>query len=258
VDEYRFNDAASLCYQFVWHEFCDWYLEMAKKDLYGQDESLKQTSRSVLQKVLTGVLRITHPFMPFVTEEIWQRLPDTEGSIMVAEFPVAADFISDEEALKEMELVKGVITGVRNIRGEMNMPPSKHVSILMEIPDSGDRDIIRRNIGHIQNLARVDSASAEAVVTKPEASATAVFGENQVHVILEGLLDFKEEKERLRKQIKAIEKEMTVANKKLNNNQFLEKAPAEIVEEVREKVGSMGLKLEKLNQNLNLFETIDV
>jgi valyl-tRNA synthetase len=196
--------------------------------------------------------------MPFVTEEIWQRLPDTEGSIMVAEFPVAADFISDEEALKEMELVKGVITGVRNIRGEMNMPPSKHVSILMEIPDSGDRDIIRRNIGHIQNLARVDSASAEAVVTKPEASATAVFGENQVHVILEGLLDFKEEKERLRKQIKAIEKEMTVANKKLNNNQFLEKAPAEIVEEVREKVGSMGLKLEKLNQNLNLFETIDV
>jgi valyl-tRNA synthetase len=103
----------------------------------------------------------------------------------------------------------------------------------------------------------VDSASAEAVVTKPEASATAVFGENQVHVILEGLLDFKEEKERLKKQIKAIEKDLAVANKKLNNNQFLEKAPREIVEEVREKVGSMDQKLEKLNQNLNLFEAID-
>jgi valyl-tRNA synthetase len=258
LDEYRFNDAANLCYQFVWHEFCDWYLEMAKQDLYGQNESLKQSSKFVLQTVLTGVLRITHPFMPFVTEEIWQRLPDTEGSIMAAEFPVASDFISDEEALKEMELVKGVITGVRNIRGEMNIPPSKHVSILMEIPDNGDRDIIRRNIGHIQNLARVDSASAEAVVAKPEASATAVFGENQVHVILEGLLDFKEEKERLRKQIKALEKEMAVSNKKLNNDQFLAKAPAEIVEEVREKVGTLGNKLEKLNQNLKLFESIDV
>jgi valyl-tRNA synthetase len=208
--------------------------------------------------VLTGVLRITHPFMPFVTEEIWQKLPDTEGSIMVAEFPVASDFIFDEEALKEMELVKGVITGVRNIRGEMNIPPSKQVNILMEIPDRGDRDIIRRNIGHIQNLAKVDSASAEAVVAKREASATAVFGENQVHVILEGLLDFKEEKERLRKQIKATEKEMAVANKKLNNKQFLEKAPTQIVEEVREKVGLLGNKLEKLNQNLNLFESINV
>ncbi|MCK5514840.1 MAG: class I tRNA ligase family protein, partial [Deltaproteobacteria bacterium] len=256
--DYKFNELAHLIYHFIWHEFCDWYLEMAKQNLYGQDESLKQSSRSVLQKVLTGVLRITHPFMPFVTEEIWQRLPDTEGSIMVAEFPVASDFIFDEEALKEMELVKGVITGVRNIRGEMNIPPSKQVNILMEIPDRGDRDIIRRNIGHIQNLARVDSASAEAVVAKPEASATAVFGENQVHVILEGLLDFKEEKERLRKQIKAIEKEMAVANKKLNNKQFLEKAPTQIVEEVREKVGSLGNKLEKLNQNLNLFESINV
>jgi valyl-tRNA synthetase len=258
LDEYRFNDAASLCYQFVWHEFCDWYLEMAKQDLYGDDGSRKQSSRDVLQMVLTGVLRITHPFMPFVTEEIWQRLPDTEGSIMVAEFPVASDFISDKEALKEMDLVKGIITGVRNIRGEMNIPPSKHVSILMEIPDSRDRDIIRRNISQIQNLARVDSASAEASVAKPEASATAVFDENQVHVILEGLLDFQEEKERLRKQIRAIEKELAVANKKLNNNQFLEKAPTEIVEEVREKVGALDQKLEKLNQNLNLFESIDV
>jgi valyl-tRNA synthetase len=140
----------------------------------------------------------------------------------------------------------------------MNIPPSKHVSILMEIPDSTDRDIIRRNISQIQNLARVDSASAEASVAKPEASATAVFDENQVHVILEGLLDFQEEKERLRKQIRAIEKELAVANKKLNNNQFLEKAPTEIVEEVREKVGALDQKLEKLNQNLNLFESIDV
>ncbi len=257
LDEFRFNDAASLCYQFVWHEFCDWYLEMAKQDLYGQDTELKRSTKFVLLEVLTGVLKITHPFMPFVTEEIWQRLPNTGGSIMVAEFPEASDYISDEQALGEMALVMEVITGVRNIRGEMNIAPSKHISILMEIPDKGDREVLGRNISYIKNLARVDSASVEAVVSKPEASATAVFGKNEVHVILEGLLDFKEEKQRLRKQIKAIEKELAVATKKLNNNQFLEKAPAEIVEEVRKKVGSMGHKLEKLNQNLNLFESID-
>ena len=258
LDEYRFNDAANLCYQFVWHEFCDWYLEMAKQDLYGEDVSLKKSSRVVLQQVLTGVLRILHPFMPFVTEEIWQRLPDTRGSIMVSAFPVASDFLSDEQALREMTSVMGVITGVRNIRGEMNIPPSKPVSIMMEVPDEGDREILNRNISHIQNLARVDSVSMDAVVSKPKASATAVFDKNQVHVILEGLLDFKEEKQRLRKQIKTIEKDLAVANKKLNNKQFLEKAPVDIVEEVREKVGSITDKLEKLNQNLNFFESIDV
>jgi valyl-tRNA synthetase len=258
LDEYRFNEAASLCYQFVWHEFCDWYLEMAKQDLYGEDESLKQSSKFALQQALTGVLKIIHPFMPFVTEEIWQRLPDTQGSIMVATFPVASDFLSDEQALREMSLIMGIITGVRNIRGEMNIPPSTQVSIVMEVPEEGDREILNRNISHVQNLAHVDSVSLDAVVSKPKASATAVFGNNQVHVILEGLLDFKEEKLRLRKQIKTIEKDLAVANKKLNNRQFLEKAPAEIVEEVREKVGSMCDKLEKLNQNLNLFESIDV
>jgi valyl-tRNA synthetase len=257
LGEYRFNDAANLCYQFVWHEFCDWYLEMAKPGIYGEDESMKRSARSILQKALMAVLRLSHPFIPFVTEEVWQRLPGSQGSIMVAKFPEATDFISDQQALIEMDLVMGVITGVRNIRGEMNIAPSKKVNILIEMPNKDDANVIRNNIVHVQNLAKVESVSMDSSVPKPEASATAVLGKNQIHVLLKGLLDFSEERRRLRKEIKKIEKDMELSSEKLSKKEFMEKAPPEIVDEVREKVKSMSLKLEKLNQNLNFFEAIN-
>ncbi len=257
IDEYRFNDAANLCYQFVWHEFCDWYLEMAKPALYGEDESLRRTSRLVLQESLAAVLRLIHPFMPFATGEIWQRLPASQGSIMKSRFPEASDFISDPQALKKMDLVIGVITGVRNIRGEMNIGPSKRVDIVVEMPNEEEANIIRQNMVHIQNLGKVDSVRIESKVSKPEASATAVFGQNQIHVLLKGLLDFNEERRRLRKEIKKIEKDMEISAKKLSKREFVEKAPPEIVDQVRMKAESMRLKLEKLNQNLNFFESLE-
>jgi len=256
LDEYRFNDAANLCYQFVWHEFCDWYLEMAKHGLYAQDESLNKSSRFILQKVLLGVLRLLHPFMPFVTEEIWQRLPESRGSIMAADFPGSDGFISDEAALREMALLMDLITVVRNIRGEMNIPPSQKVNILAEIPDSEISEVIGGNLVYIQNLAKVDAVEVKPAVSKPKASATGVFGQNQVHVLLEGLLDFQEERKRIRKEIKKIERDMDGTSKKLSNKAFMEKAPPEIVDKVRKKVDSMNLKLEKLNQNLDFFESI--
>jgi valyl-tRNA synthetase len=257
LEAYRFNDAANLCYQFVWHEFCDWYLEMVKPGLYGEDDQVRASSRYILQKALTAVLKLLHPFMPFVSEEIWQRLPGTEGSIMVASFPEPSEFPPDEQALKEMELLMGVITGVRNIRGEMSIPPAKSVDIVLDMPNPEEEEIVRQNIAHIQNLARVGSVQVAAKVAKPEASATAVFGENQVHVLLKGLLDFREEQRRLRKEIKKIEKDMELAERKLSNKEFMDKAPEEVIEKVKEKVSSMQLHLEKLNHNLNFFVSID-
>lgn len=257
IEDYRFNDAATLCYRFVWHEFCDWYLEMAKEVLYGQDESARESSRSVIQEVLMAVLKLMHPFMPFVTEEIWQRLPKGKGSIMTAKFPEASDFVRDDETEKEMEMLMGVITGIRNIRGEMNIPPSKRVNVLIDVQDEKDADVLKGNMFHIKNLAKVDDMSVGSGVDKPEASATAVFGQNQVHVVLKGLLDFQEERRRLKKEIKKIEKDFEFSKKKLSNQGFLKKAPSEVVAEVREKVEALSLKLEKLNQNLHFFETID-
>jgi len=257
IEEYRFNDAAGLCYQFIWHEFCDWYLEMAKESLYGEDRALKASSGAIVQEVLMAALKLSHPFMPFVTEEIWQKLPGTGDSIMTAKFPDTSYFLHDEDALREMDLLMGAITGIRNIRGEMNIPPSKRVNIVIDVADGEEGDVLRLNLAHIQTLAKVSEISIDSGVPKPEASATAVFGRNQVHVLLKGLLDFEEERKRLRKGIKKIEKEMEVANRKLSNKGFLQKAPAEIVAEVKEKVEILSLKLEKLNQNLRFFETID-
>ncbi|MBN1104901.1 MAG: valine--tRNA ligase [Deltaproteobacteria bacterium] len=256
LDEYRFNDGASLCYQFVWHEFCDWYLEMAKQGLYSQERRLKETTLYVLQKALNAVVRLLHPFMPFVTEEIWQKIPGAEGSVMKAPFPDPSEFIADGKALKEMSLIMGIINGVRNIRGEMNIAPSRKVNIVIEAPDTAEAACIRENMVYIRNLAGVDGSAVEPRVPKPEASATAVFDQKQVHVLLKGLLDFDEEQKRLRKEIRKVEKDLEGASGKLSNKQFLEKAPVEIVEEVKGKVEAMSLKLKKLNQNLSFFESI--
>ncbi len=257
IEGYRFNDAAGLCYQFIWHEFCDWYLEMAKESLYGDDGALKASSGAIVQEVLKAALKLLHPFMPFVTEEIWQKLPGTVDSIMTARFPDASHFLNDEDAIMEMDLLMGAITGIRNIRGEMNIPPSKRVNVVIDVTDEKEGDILRLNLSHIQTLAKVNEVSIDSGAPKPEASATAVFGRNQVHVLLKGLLDFDEERKRLRKGIKKIEKDMEVANRKLSNKGFLEKAQAEIIAEVKEKVEILNLKIEKLNQNLRFFETID-
>ncbi len=257
LEDFRFNDAAGLCYQFVWHELCDWYLEMAKESFYGDDEVLKQSAKQTVKEALMASLKLLHPFMPFVTEEIWHKLPGPESSIMTTSFPRASDFMEDADAIKEMDLLMGVITGIRNIRGEMNIPPSKSVSIVIDMAGKEDSEILARDLGHIKSLAKVDDVSIVSDVPKPEASATAVFGQNQVHVLLKGLIDFEEERKRLRKEIKKVEKDIQASDKKLSNKNFLEKAPSDIVAKVKEKVDGLSLKLDKLNQNLTFFEKIN-
>jgi len=257
IDAYQFNEAADLCYQFVWHEVCDWYLEMAKRHLYGEDPSLKQATVATIQAVLAASLKLLHPFMPFVTEEIWQRMPGTEGSIMIARFPEALDFPSDDTSLEEMDILMGVITGIRNIRGEMNIPPSKNVSVVVDAARDTHREILNRNMDHIKVLAKVETASVGDGLPKPEGSATAVFDQISIHVLLKGLIDFEEEKQRIRKGMKKLEKDYEAANKKLSNQGFLKKAPPEIVSEVRDKVAGLSAKLSKLKENLSFLEGID-
>jgi len=257
IEAYQFNEAAGHCYQFIWHELCDWYLEMAKQELYGDDGVSKETARAVVQEALMAALKLLHPFMPFVTEEIWQKLPGTDGSIMTASFPEPSDFSRDEDALKEMHLLMGVIAAIRNIRGEMNIPPSKNVNIIIDAKTKQDEEILKRNLAYIQTLAKVDGASIGSDLPKPEKSATAMFEETAVHVLLEGLIDFEEEKKRIRKAISKIEKDMEASKKKLSNKGFLEKAPAEIVTDVKAKFEGFSTKLSKLKQNLAFLETID-
>jgi valyl-tRNA synthetase len=149
-----------------------------------------------------------------------------------------------------------LITGIRNIRGEMNIPPSRKINIAIDVVDGKEKNILENNLGHIRTLASVEDVSIDSGIPKPDASATAVFGQNQVHVLLKGLLDFEEEKRRLRKEITKLEKDIGISEKKLSNKGFLENAPAEIIAEVKEKVDDFSIRVEKLNQNLRFFEAI--
>jgi valyl-tRNA synthetase len=257
LEEYRFNDAASSCYQFVWHEFCDWYLEMIKPALYGREEGLKASVRATMLEVLKSVLKLVHPFMPFVTEEIWQKLPGTNGSIMKADFPVAAGALRDEEASSQMQLLMAIVGAIRNIRGEMGIPPGKKVETIMEVPSQAQADFLKRYEAYIRTLAKVDAVSLGASVPKPKGSATAVIGDVQVHVLLKGLIDVKEEKRRLTKEIEKIIKELDGLTKKLANQAFVQKAPDEVVEEVRERVEGLTQRMGKVNQNLQILEDMD-
>jgi len=254
IDGYKFNDAASTCYQFVWHEFCDWYLEMVKLELYGKEQKRREVAQSVMQILLSGVVRLLHPFVPFITEEIWQMLPNTEGSIMVARFPQPTEFIYDEESIKVMELLKGVITGIRNVRGEMNIPPKKYVRVIIDVKGQREREILADNLAYITSLARVESMDIVPDIEKPEGAASYVYGDIQVHVLLKGLINYDDERKRVYKEIKKIEHEMDLSRKKLANKDFLNQAPPHIVENVREKAELMSAKLEKLNQSLTILE----
>jgi valyl-tRNA synthetase len=252
--KYEFNDAASISYQFVWHEFCDWYLEIAKLELYSKDPKRIGVAQSVMQILLSGVVRLLHPFVPFITEEIWQRLPHAEGSVMVAPFPQPSEFMSDMESIEQMDLLKAVITGIRNIRGEMNIPPKTSVKTVIDVKGPKEREILKNSATYITSLAKVESIDFVSGIEKPKSSATYVFGDIQVHVLLEGLINYEDERRRMRKEIKKIEREMALSRKKLENKDFLNQAPPSIVEGVKEKVDLIGLKLEKLNQNLTILE----
>jgi valyl-tRNA synthetase len=173
--KYEFNDAASISYQFVWHEFCDWYLEVAKLELYSKDPKRIGVAQSVMQILLSGVVRLLHPFVPFITEEIWQRLPHTQGSVMVAPFPQPSEFISDMESIEQMDLLKAVITGIRNIRGEMNIPPKTSVKTVIDVKGPKEREILKNSATYITSLAKVESIDFVSGIEKPKSSATYVF-----------------------------------------------------------------------------------
>jgi valyl-tRNA synthetase len=257
LEDYRYNDAAGIAYQFVWHEFCDWYLEMAKGWLYSDDERLSLSVRCTLIKLLSGILRILHPFMPFITEEIWQKLPGASGSVMKASFPDKTDYPADEAAIKEMALVMGVINSIRNVRGEMNIHPSKKLDIHVSMADTAQRETIQANIHYIKNLARVEHILIEKELVKPDASVTAVYEGNNIHILLKGIIDVKEETARINKEIAKIKKEMEGSEKKLSSSGFLANAPDDVVEKVKEKVELLSTQLKKLMESLAFFEGID-
>ncbi|OQY00269.1 MAG: valine--tRNA ligase [Desulfobacteraceae bacterium 4572_130] len=260
IETYKFNEAANSVYQFVWHEFCDWYLEAVKPCLYGKDKTRSiNVVKSVLAKVLKDILIMLHPFMPFVTEEIWSVLPNVKGSVMRADFPcINARVLKmpDLQVEKNMEFVFSLISAIRNIRSEINIKPSINLTVNMETIDDKEKNLIKQNSLIIQNLARLEKLEVLKVVNNKNSCTTSVLANTVIYVFLEGVIDLAKEKERLEKEIEKITKELLSVSKRLNNENFLEKAPEDVVEKVKNQRKFFEEKNDKLKGNLDRINQI--
>ncbi len=258
LEDYRFNDAASALYSFTWHQFCDWYIELIKDDLYGDNPQAKLRAQSVLFTVLERLLRLMHPLVPFVTEEIWNALPGKRpcASIMIAEFPEAGQVPIDIDGAARMELVMDVIKGIRNIRGEMDVPPSKQIKAVLDCKDAVSASVVETGQRYIRSLARVDELVFGVTVDRPEQAATQVAGDVEILLPLAGLIDVEEEKVRLEKEIQKAQKDVDFFVKKLSNEKFVANAPPAVLEKDRAKQAVAQEKLDILKQSLEKIKAL--
>ncbi|GLI34511.1 valine--tRNA ligase [Desulforhabdus amnigena] len=258
IENYHFNQYAQSLYQFIWHEYCDWYLEMIKPDFYGEDPSVKALAQSVAARVLEQILVLLHPVMPFVTEEIWQKLPQTTGTIMKASFPQFEAERLDAEAEEQMDIIMNVVNGIRNIRGEMNVAPATRVEVVCLCERDFEKDLLLRHSGTVSDLARLSrlEVGRSGEVKKPRLAAGMVAKHVEVYVVLKDILDFESESKRLQKEISKLEKELGITQKKLSNEDFLQKAPEDVIEKEREKGARLGEKMEKLRHHYEIINTL--
>ncbi len=247
LDEYRFNDAAAAVYQFIWHEFCDWYLELAKPALYGKvDPARKVAAQQTLLETLMTSLKLLHPFMPFLSEEIWQALGAGGKSIMKSEFPVFDKTLDDPAAEAGMELIKDVITRIRNIRGEMSIAPSLKLKVHLAAPALELKETLEKGRTYIVGLANLQELEISDEIAEPKGVATAIAGQVRIYVFLSGTIDIEGEKSRLAKEIAKVEKDIAVVGKKLGNPAFIEKAAADVVTKEQEKMRAFEEKRDAL------------
>ncbi|WP_226526316.1 valine--tRNA ligase [Metabacillus niabensis] len=235
ADKYEFGEVGRLLYNFIWDDFCDWYIEMAKLPLYGEDEAAKKTTRSILAYVLDNTMRLLHPFMPFITEEIWQSLPHQGESITIAAWPTVNEDLTDHKAATEMKLLVEVIRAVRNIRSEVNTPMSKQIPMTIKAKDQGVLAQLENNLAYIEKFCNTSSLNIVTEVTANEKSMTAVVTGAEIILPIEGLINIEEEIKRLEKEREKLDKEVERVQKKLGNEGFLKKAPEKVIEEEKAK-----------------------
>ena len=252
IDNYRFDLAAQAIYEFTWNEYCDWYLELAKISLQSEDVTLQRATRKTLLTVLESILRLAHPIMPFITEEIWQRVAPLAGiqaeSIMLQPYPVADNSHIDNSAIAEINWVMNFILGVRRIRGEMNIAPSKPLPVLLQNGSIIDQSYLSNSSVYLQRLGRLESITwLSNDDTTPE-SAIALVGELKILIPIAGLIDKDAELIRLDKEIQKIKNDLPRIQGKLSNPTFINKAPAEVIDKENAKLTDLLSNLHNLEQ----------
>ena len=231
-------------------------LELAKPYLYNDDDPARQAAtRRVLAEVFGRLLRIMHPLMPFVSEELWQRLPSATGSVMQASWPQGEEGDIDPAAEEQMAMVMEVIGAVRNIRGEMGISPGQRVPVVLSAQDAGAQEFLQNQTDQVANLAKAGKVTWAEADQPPAKAAGQALGRVSVYVPLEGLVDFSAEQKRLSKQIAKLNKDLEGTRRKLSNQGFLDKAPAAVKEKQQKKLVEGESKLERLGQNLKRIES---
>jgi len=252
LEEFKFNDAASSIYKFIWNEYCDWFLELPKPHLYGGDG--RKETQNILVYVLENCLRLLHPFMPFITEEIHSKLPGTSGSIMEDPFPEYKENNVDLEAEKTFSIVINVIDCVRNVRGEMNLNPGLNLDLLIKTKHDHEVATLKYNTKYINSLGRANLIESGPTVKKPRVSISSVCDEMDIFIPLEGKINFTEEKKRVEKELKKIEKDTIVLDRKLSNKNFIDKAPSEVIEKDSQRKKFLSEKQARLRIHLKTVE----
>ncbi|HSA34345.1 MAG TPA: class I tRNA ligase family protein, partial [bacterium] len=254
LDEYRLTEAAGAVYHFFWHEFCDWYIELAKPTLQGYNAAEKEATKKVLLKVIDTSLRLLHPFMPFITEELWQALPyrsaSRRASIMIADFPKSDEcprFATDAEA---MERIVELITTIRTIRAESNVKPSLEAPVILVTADAAAVSALKARESYLKKLARVSSLSFETAHAPAKTDASAVVKLGTLYLPLAGLVDFGEEVKRIEKELAKLRKDFQIAEQKLGSESFLAKARPELVEQEKVKHADLKGKIAHLEKRL--------
>ena len=262
IDNYEFHGAVQNLYHFFWDDFCDWYIELAKSDVTAEGESAARTeARTRLLTVLEQALRLLHPFMPYITEELWQRLPGekplhvayagAEPTVMLTAYPEGAKHLIDETAEAEMQAIIELISRVRNIRSTMNIKPSERIPIIVGSPDEKLRRVFESARDQIARLVRSSELSVSERLEAPRASARAVLtGGAEVAVPLEGLIDFEQERRRLQRELEKLQTEAARLEAQLSNPNFVSRAPAERVSEVRERIADIAQQSAQVQQTL--------
>jgi valyl-tRNA synthetase len=252
---YRFNDAASLIYQFLWHEFCDWYIEMSKPALYDENSKERAEVINCLYTVLGKVLQLLHPFMPFVTEELWGSVLDREDSIMVSKFDLGMG--RDIEAERKMSYLIDAVDGVRSIRGELNISPSLEIGVMIRTSSADVQAVIMENIDIFRKMARCGELKAGTEIGRPEGAAISVQNSMEIYIPIQGLLDLSTELARLKKEAEKLETSIGMIGKKLNNREFVENAPKDVVDKERAKYEELVQKRLKIEDNKKVLMSID-
>ncbi len=262
IESYRFDLASQALHEFFWNSYCDWYLELCKPVLGADDASAaqKKGTRRTLIRVLETTLRLAHPLMPFITEEIWQRVKSLAGeegeSIMLASYPQADPNKIDAGAVADLEWVKGVVTGVRNIRGEMNISPGKALPVLFRNGSEEDRQRLRDNRQFLIRLASLESITWLESADGAPMSATSLVGNMEILVPMAGVIDKDAETARLGKEIDKLKKDLGRVEGKLNNPSFVDKAPGAVVEKEKAKLVDMRGALSKLEEQLGKINAL--